>query len=108
MPQPPTSANVDYDIVKAIAALYASQSDEEAEALYQQTSISMSARERLKLSHLIEEEILTLAKERVTKESQPQTPPTPPTPQPIAPFEIPTFFESHRKNHYEVAQDCCC
>jgi len=56
--QTPTgAASAESDIVKTIAALYASQADKEAEALYQQTSIGMSARERLKLSHFIEEEI---------------------------------------------------
>jgi hypothetical protein len=80
VPQPPptSAANVDSNIVKTIAALYASQSDKEAEALYQETSIGMSAREKLKLSHIIEEEIrhaLRANKEVETcKESQtPQT-----------------------------------
>lgn len=64
MPQQPSAgaANVDSAIVKTIATLYTSQADKEAEALYQETSTGMSARERLKLSHIIQEEVRRIRK----------------------------------------------
>ena len=51
------SPQPDVEAVEAIASLYASGADSEAHALYEEVTVVMSARGRLKFSHAVEEEI---------------------------------------------------